>query len=113
MPDGIAEQAPVPIDDGGLFESGLAGERADAQGPRLGPEVGQLVELVDVDEPLRSYEPEVQPRHEALAARQHQRVGAVLGEEREGLVEVTRRVVGEARGLQLIAPAARATASRA
>ena len=48
---------------------------------------GRAPDLVDVDQALRTGEPEVQQRDEALSAGEHLGLVAVLGEQRERVLE--------------------------
>ena len=93
-------------DLGGAFDRPLPYERR--QRDRLGAEprgVQASADAVDVDDVLDLGEPEVQHRHQALAAGQHLRLVAELLQQRERLVEVARRVVGEPSGLHRAPPA--------
>ena len=74
------------------------GAREGAEPPGLhGVEPRQPV---DVDDECRAGDPEVQHRHEALAAREDGRLVAALGQQRERLLQRRRRLILERRGLQ-------------
>ena len=66
---------------------GLADGRADAERAVLARDAVEPGDAVDVDEQRRAQQPHVERGHEALAAGEHLRLVAVLGERRERLVE--------------------------
>src|SRR5204862_729512 len=88
----------VLCDEPRALERALAHERADPERATLAPDRPELRrEAVEIDEQARPREPEVEQRHEALAA--GERLG-VVAEERERLVDRPRRDVVERRRLQ-------------
>ena len=82
------------------LQVGVAAERADAQrAVAVLAVVAEAGQVVDVDEQRGGGEAQLEQRHEALAAREHLGVVAVLGQERDRLVEGARRRVAEAGGV--------------
>ena len=78
----------------------MAAERADPQrAVAVLAVVAEAGQVVDVDEQRGGGEAQLEQRHEALAAREHLGVVAVLGEQRDRLVEGARRRVAEAGGV--------------
>jgi hypothetical protein len=92
----LREQRPVVGDQAGALERSLPGQRPDAQDALAAAQIGERVDPVEVDEPARPREPEVEQRHQALAARERARV---IAEQRERLVEGVGGDVLERRGL--------------
>ena len=86
------------------FRGALPGEGADAQRAPVVPDVGQRFDPVDVDEIRRPGQPHVHQGDEALPARQHLGVVAVLGEESRPLIDGPGTVVLERRGLHALPP---------
>ncbi len=84
---GLLEQAPAFGDHGRSLERRVTGQRADREVTVLLPDVIETREPVDVDEDRRSGQPEAHGRDQALAARQHPGIEAVLGEQGRGFVD--------------------------
>src|SRR6185437_9245055 len=82
------------------LQVGVAAERADPQrAVAVLAVVAEAGQVVDVDEQRGGGETQLEQRHEALPAREHLGVVAVLGQERDRLVEGARRRVAEAGGV--------------
>ena len=76
----------------------VAGERADADLAVLLADVGELREVVDVDQVLGAGEPQLHHRQQAVAAGDDPRLGAEPLERRDGALDARRTLVLEWRG---------------
>ena len=83
-------------DDARLLDGALACHAADGHPAVVDPDVGQAGHLVEVDQVGGPHEAKVQERHQTLPAGQDLRLVAVLGEQRQRLVEGRGRQVFEA-----------------
>ena len=68
-----------------------------ASGVALVADAGNPGDVVDVDQDRRTRQAEIHRRHQALAARQHPRVPAMLGEKRGRFLDRARREIFEGR----------------
>src|SRR5436190_14565012 len=92
------------------MESPVARERTDSHDAVLRAQEVELGNAIQVDHVRRACEPEVHHRYEALTAREELTFLAMLGEEREQLVELARGVVLEVRRLHCHLTSARSQA---
>ncbi len=94
-PRGVGQQRVAALDQRRLVERRLAGEAADRQVAVLLADVLEVGQPVDVDQRLGHGEPEAHGGDQALAAGQDLGVAAGVGEQRHGLLQRRRAVVGE------------------
>ena len=102
MPDPrerIGQERHVPGGERAPLHGALSGHRPDGEAAVPDPDVRQLPDAVEVDQPLGRGEPHVQDREEALAAGEELRRVAMLAELGDGLVDRPDGRVLEDRGL--------------
>ena len=98
---GVAKQRQALGEQLGLQQIDVAGQRADSDLVALLPDVGELRQVVDVDQVRRVREPELHHRQQAVAARDDARLGAELLQRRDRALDAGRALVLEwRRGLQ-------------
>ena len=90
----------------------LSGHRPDQQAAVVHLDAVEPGDPVDVDQNRRPGQPEVHQRDEALPAREHLRVGAVLSEQRHRLPDVAGSGVSDGRWLHCDPSSVRAWAAR-
>src|SRR5688500_3562065 len=95
---GVGEQREVAGEQLGLQEVDVAGERADADLAVLLADVGELREIVDVDQVLGVGEPQLHHRQQAVAAGDDPRLGTEPLERRDRALDARRTFVLEWRG---------------
>ena len=101
----IADERQVLGQEGGLQEVDVAGERAHPDLVALPADVGELGEIVDVDQVLGVREPQLHHRQEAVPAGNHARLGAQPLQRRDSAVEARGALILECRRrLQIRAP---------
>jgi hypothetical protein len=93
--DGIVQQRVATGDQRFSLEIGLARQGADVEDVPLFANVGKSVDGVEIDDVTRLCQPEAHQRDQTLAAGQQFGVVSVHSEERNGLGERRRGVVGE------------------
>ena len=82
----------------GVLEVGMAAQRTDVQGAVVvDPVVGEVGQVVDVDQQLGRGEAQLEQGHQALAAGQHLGLTAALVEQRDRLGDAAGCLVAEAR----------------
>ena len=95
---GVAKQRQVLGEQLGLQQVHVAGQRADPDLVALLPDVGEVRQVVDVDQVRRVREPELHHRQQAVAARDDARLGAELLKRRDRALHARRPLVLEWRG---------------
>ena len=95
---GVAEEREVPREQLGLQQVDVAGQRADPDLAVRLADVGELGEVVDVDQVLGAGQPQLHHRQQAVAAGDDPRLGAEPLERRDRAVHAGGSLVLEWRG---------------
>ena len=94
----LVHDRPARLDHVGEFEFALARHGADLEHIAGFADVGQSFHAIEVDDVVGLHEPEIQHRHQRLAARQQ--LGVLqAAEQLDGIVDRSRIVVAEGRWL--------------
>ena len=92
------QQRTVPPDIGRELDFALPRHGADLQCAVLDTDIGQLADLVEIDQVIGHGKTEIHHRHQRLPAGEHARV-LVRGEQTDGVVDAARIVIDKGRGL--------------
>ena len=90
---GVDEDREVPGEQLGLEQLAVAGHRPDPDLPVRLPDVGELVEVVDVDQALGVGEPQLHHRQQAVPAGQDAGLGPVALEQLDRVLHAGRPLV--------------------